>query len=146
MRVLICGDRDWVDRDLIHSWIEQLQEWGVDSIIEGEARGADTIAREEAEKLGIEVEKFPAEWNRFGRAAGPIRNRQMLDENPDLVLAFHDHIEFSKGTRNTLTEFNMEFSKGTRNTLTEARDKRKITCILISHEEVVVWNVEEDND
>ena len=131
MRVLICGDRDWVDRDLIHSWIEQLQEWGVDSIIEGEARGADTIAREEAEKLGIEVEKFPAEWNRFGRAAGPIRNRQMLDENPDLVLAFHDHIEFSKGTRNTLTE---------------ARDKRKITCILISHEEVVVWNVEEDND
>lgn len=43
---------------------------------------------------------FPAKWKEFGRAAGPIRNQQMLDEGkPELVLAFHDDLENSKGTK-----------------------------------------------
>lgn len=44
---------------------------------------------------------FPADWKQYGKAAGPIRNKQMLDEGqPDLVLCFHDDIEKSKGTKN----------------------------------------------
>lgn len=69
-------------------------------IIEGEAAGADSIARDVAESLGIPVEKYPANWTAHGLAAGPIRNRQMLTEGkPDAVLAFHDDIEASKGTK-----------------------------------------------
>jgi hypothetical protein len=74
-------------------------------VIEGEARGADTIAREEAEKLGLTVERYPADWARYGRAAGPIRNKQMLVEGrPDFVLAFSADIERSRGTRNMVDQ------------------------------------------
>lgn len=70
-------------------------------IIEGECEGADLLSRQVAEQLGFEVLPFPAQWARYGRAAGPIRNQQMLDEGkPDLVLAFHDNlIGRSKGTK-----------------------------------------------
>src|SRR3972149_6405940 len=101
MRVLICGDRNWTDVRTIRSWIAGLQEWGYTTLIEGEARGADSIARDEAILAGIKVLPFPANWAKYGRAAGPIRNQQMLDEGqPDLVVAFHNDIDNSKGTKN----------------------------------------------
>lgn len=72
-------------------------------VIEGEASGADTWGRRAAESLGFEVLPFPANWDKYSKAAGPIRNRQMLDEGkPDLVLAFHDDIESSKGTKDCI--------------------------------------------
>ena len=43
---------------------------------------------------------YPADWKKYGRAAGPIRNLQMLDNGkPDICYAFHDCIEKSKGTK-----------------------------------------------
>jgi hypothetical protein len=104
MKVLICGDRYWTGRLPIRSWLCKLQDWAYDTVIEGEAPGADSIAREEAEQMGFKVLKYPAEWGRYGRAAGPIRNRQMLDEKPDLVLAFHADLSRSRGTRDTVEE------------------------------------------
>ena len=76
----------------------------IDLVIEGDAKGADKIAGQAARELGIPVQIFPANWARFGAAAGPIRNRQMLDEKPDLVVAFHDHISESRGTADTIKE------------------------------------------
>jgi len=68
-------------------------------IIAGEARGADTLAKTFAARHEFKYLGFPALWGQYGKAAGPIRNQQMLDEGrPDLVLAFHDDIEHSKGT------------------------------------------------
>ena len=53
--------------------------------------------------LRIPVEKYPADWTRYGYAAGPIRNQQMLDEGrPSLVLAFHNDFEHSKGTKDMI--------------------------------------------
>jgi predicted RecB family endonuclease len=101
LRVLFCGDRDWKDRAVIYRWMRRVRPTVV---IEGEARGADRIAREVADNLGIEVERYPALWKTQGRAAGPIRNRRMLVEGkPDLVLAFHDSLADSKGTKNMVT-------------------------------------------
>jgi hypothetical protein len=58
-------------------------------IVHGGAKGADSIAEEEAEKLGRDVEVYRADWKRHGRAAGPIRNQRMLDESdPAAVFAF----------------------------------------------------------
>jgi hypothetical protein len=72
----------------------------IDVVIEGEARGADTMGRLAAEDFGIPVLKFPANWGVYGKVAGPIRNRQMLSEGrPDLVLAFHNDIANSRGTK-----------------------------------------------
>lgn len=43
---------------------------------------------------------FPANWDKYGKKAGPIRNAQMLEEGrPNLVLAFHDNLQFSHGTK-----------------------------------------------
>lgn len=96
MRVLVCGDRNWSDASLIAHHLAKLEHA---EIIEGEARGADRLARIEAEKLGYVVHKFPAQWGVYGKAAGVLRNKQMLDEGkPSLVLAFHDDLEHSKGT------------------------------------------------
>ncbi len=100
MRVLVCGDRNWTDVELIRDNLPH--ETTV--VIHGACRGADKIGGEVAESLGIPVEVFPAQWKRYGRGAGPIRNKQMLDEGkPDLVLAFHPDLLKSKGTRNMVT-------------------------------------------
>ena len=102
MRVLFCGDRNWTDRDKIAAAFDRLQP---SLVIEGEARGADTLAREEAERRGIPVLSFPANWKQYGRAAGPIRNRQMLSEGrPEYVCGFHSSIEASSGTRDMLNQ------------------------------------------
>ena len=102
MKILICGDRNWDDPWAIYDVISKLDRNTV--IIHGAAPGADTLADTIAKKLGFEVIPFPAEWARYGKAAGPIRNRKMLDEEPDKVIAFHNDIENSKGTKDCKEE------------------------------------------
>lgn len=99
-RILICGDRNWTNFQVIlEALSKEHQRDPVEVVIEGDATGADTMGRLAAERLGIPVLSFPADWRKHGRAAGPIRNRQQLKEGqPTLVLAFHDFIENSKGT------------------------------------------------
>jgi hypothetical protein len=99
-RILICGDRNWNNLALVE---ETLARWmshvEVECVIEGEAKGADTQGRIAAARAGIPVLKFPADWLKYGKAAGPIRNRQMLNQGkPTVVLAFHNNIAESKGT------------------------------------------------
>ena len=115
MRVLVCGDRHWGDLFFIKLTLISLKP---SVVIEGEARGADTLGRLAAEQLGIQVEKFPAEWLRYGKSAGVIRNQRMIDEGkPDLVVGFHDRIEESKGTKDML----------------QRSEKRGIKTLLLSH-------------
>jgi hypothetical protein len=89
LAAIICGDRNW-----------------------GEKHGVDTCARKAARALGIACKPMPADWQRYGRAAGPIRNKEMLAFLLHLrwigwdvlTLAFHEHIEESKGTKNMLDQ------------------------------------------
>ena len=100
MKILICGDRNWTDKQLIKS---QLQRFILTHdnvlVIHGAARGADLLAGQAAKELGLEVREFPADWKMYGKSAGPIRNRQMIMEQPDIVWAFHDDIRNSAGTK-----------------------------------------------
>jgi hypothetical protein len=102
VRVLVCGSRDWVDAAAIRARLSKLPNDTV--IVHGAAPGADSLAGREAVKLGFVVEAYPAAWGLYGRAAGPIRNRQMLDTSPDLVIAFHYDIASSHGTRDCVLE------------------------------------------
>jgi hypothetical protein len=87
MRVLICGGRDFDDTDLFNKALGAID--GEIEIISGMAPGADTMAADFAKAYGYALHEFPADWNKHGKAAGPIRNQQMLDEGrPDLLLAF----------------------------------------------------------
>jgi hypothetical protein len=85
VRLLICGSRRYRNRSKIRELLEQYRPA---VLICGMAPGADRIAYEIAKKLGILVEEYPADWAAQGKAAGPIRNQQMLREGkPDRVVA-----------------------------------------------------------
>jgi len=100
-KILISGDRNWTDKTLIFcTLLEYIDD--VELVIEGSQYGADIIARDVAEELGINTLDMPADWDRYGISAGPRRNIQMLNEQPDLVLAFHDDIKNSKGTKHMI--------------------------------------------
>ncbi len=101
MRLLVCGDRNWTDKELIREAILLYPETSV--IIEGEQRGADILAREVARELKIQFMPFPADWSR-GKRGGHIRNTAMLKVPPDLVLGFFDDITKSVGTTNCLSQ------------------------------------------
>lgn len=80
-----------------------LKQYDIRCIIEGEARGADTLARKYAERHKIHVLPFPAQWDLHGKAAGPIRNTEMLRVGkPDLVIAFM--AKDSRGTKNMVSQ------------------------------------------
>lgn len=102
MRVLICGDRRWSNIKIIDDYVKSLPKDTV--IIEGNCSGADSMAGFIAKKCGLIVEVYPANWDKYGKSAGPIRNREMLNKGkPDLVVAFHDDIDKSKGTKNMVS-------------------------------------------
>ena len=110
MRLLICGDRNWKNKDLIREKVtEFLASLEIHQlplvIIEGEATGADIMGAQVAQELGIEVNSYPANWVLHHKAAGPIRNSKMLFEGkPDIVFAFHNKIADSKGTKDMVTK------------------------------------------
>lgn len=100
MRVLVCGSRHFTDKDLME---DVLKQYNITTIIEGEARGADTLAREYANESEILCEKYPADWEKYGKSAGFIRNTQMLKEGkPELVVAFL--ASDSRGTKNMIDQ------------------------------------------
>ena len=107
LRIIFCGSRDWEDQSYILTVMQALKDnLGEFVVIEGEARGADKMARWVAENMCyLPVVGYPANWELFGKAAGPIRNEQMLrDGKADAVVAFHDDLASSKGTKH-MVEF-----------------------------------------
>lgn len=90
MRVIVTGGRDYADADLVNIVLDRLHhEARITWILEGGATEADRLAREWAYHHGVSVETFEADWRKHGKAAGPIRNRRMLDKGkPDMVVAF----------------------------------------------------------
>lgn len=91
MRVLVCGGRDFNDYICVYDTLDDVQtERGRFShVIVGGAPGADHWGEAWAHHNRVPFTVFPAAWKKDGRAAGPIRNKRMLDEGkPDLVIAF----------------------------------------------------------
>ena len=101
MRLLVTGSRDWSDYSKVLGELKYFHNaFGVELVVHGDCRGADRLAGRAARELGLDVWAFPADWKRHGKAAGPIRNEEMLIfTKPQYVLAFHDAIDKSKGTK-----------------------------------------------
>jgi predicted Rossmann fold nucleotide-binding protein DprA/Smf involved in DNA uptake len=80
MRVLICGGRD--TRLTLDDWkaLDQLRlSLPITEVVSGCARGVDSDAIAWARNRGVAVKGFPADWDKHGRRAGPLRNQQMAD-------------------------------------------------------------------
>lgn len=101
-KIMVCGSRSITDRDLIFKWIENyISNFKDDKIyiIEGEARGVDSIAKDYALINHYDIIPFPANWSKYGRAAGIIRNEEMV-KACDACLIIWDGT--SKGTKNDI--------------------------------------------
>lgn len=103
MRVLVCGSRHYTDADHVCNVLGQLQPQPT-VIISGGARGVDKAGEMYADgRASCTKEVYPADWEKHGKAAGPIRNTQMLKEGkPDLVIAFLG--PSSRGTANMIDQ------------------------------------------
>jgi hypothetical protein len=108
MRILVTGSRNWTDREAIAEALLAVRDnqaptrSTVMELVHGDCpTGADNIADRWARTWGWKVEPHPADWNRYGRKAGPIRNQQMVDLGADVCLAFP--LSDSRGTYDCMT-------------------------------------------
>ena len=104
MKVVITGSRAWDDEWLfdviIGGLLQQLKDEDKPFIVAhgGNRSGADRMAQEWADIFP--VVRYPADWEKYGKAAGPRRNKFMLEDFlPDLVLAFFWHAGENRGTQ-----------------------------------------------
>lgn len=117
--ILVTGDRHWTDRELIdialrrHRMKNEVTIQGGNGYINNRPcntfdellaadRGADALAVQVCSSHRWVYQTFWADWGKFGRAAGPIRNRLMLSLAPRVVIAFHDDLKSSRGTKDML--------------------------------------------
>ena len=82
--ILVTGSREWDDYvKILEVFSEFAEDYNINKkvlVIHGECRGVDKIADRVAKKLGFSISSNPAEWDKHGRAAGPIRNTKMIEE------------------------------------------------------------------
>lgn len=99
MIILVTGSRDFNDGSLMENALLNIAHGDV-VVLHGGAKGADSLAGKIAQFHEWEVREFPAQWDVHGKAAGPIRNQKMVDEKPDVALAFP--VGKSTGTRDCM--------------------------------------------
>lgn len=109
-KIIIAGGRDFSDYqvlekfcdDCISNIAQKNMEQNVDiTILSGTAKGADQLGEQYAANRGYNIKRFPPDWNKHGKAAGPIRNREMA-EYANSLIAFWDRK--SSGTKNMIAE------------------------------------------
>ncbi|MCK1520245.1 DUF2493 domain-containing protein [Bradyrhizobium sp. 17] len=88
--VLVCGGRDYDDARSLGMVLDAAHSANpIECLVHGAARGADTLAADWALEHDVLCKAYPADWDRDGKAAGPIRNQRMLDlGKPHMVVAF----------------------------------------------------------
>lgn len=99
MRIIIAGGRDFNNYKVLDRIATAIIDPKEDEIVSGGARGADTLGATWAAEHNVPVKTFPANWNRYGKSAGYIRNDEM-GEYGDVLIAFWD--KKSKGTLNMI--------------------------------------------
>lgn len=101
MKVLVCGGRTFDNADWLNRSLDRVhQHRAITLLIHGGARGADALTAKWAANNDIQQEVHQANWDLHGKAAGPIRNHEMLKSKPDIVIAFPG----GKGTRDMVDQ------------------------------------------
>ena len=92
MTITVGGCRNFFDKEIVFSYLDEvLSDAPLDKtvILSGHCSGVDELAELYAKERGCELMLYPADWKRYGRGAGPIRNKQMVEKS-DWVIAFWD--------------------------------------------------------
>lgn len=105
MKTIIAGGRDFKDYNLLKKQVDyyRLHKNEITEVVSGGAAGADSLGEMYAIENNISIKVFNADWNKHGRAAGPMRNKQMADY-ADVLIAVWDGQ--SKGTKNMIDQMN----------------------------------------
>ena len=100
-KVIIAGGRDFSDYDLLKVKMNRILSNITDEIviISGTARGADSLGEKYATEMGYKLEQYPANWNKYGKRAGYLRNEQMADVAHACVCFWDSK---SKGTKHMI--------------------------------------------
>lgn len=100
-RVLVTGSRDWQDKGAIQAVMDDIdQREGLITLVSGACpSGADFLAEHYAAWLAWDIERHPAEWDRYGKSAGFRRNAEMVNLGADVCIAFIK--DGSKGATHT---------------------------------------------
>lgn len=101
MKLAVVGSREYDDAEFVIEILgDYLNEFGGDlEIVSGGARGVDRIAERWAEQVGVPCVVYLPNWDAYGRGAGIVRNRDIVDYC-DSLIAFWDGV--SKGTLNSI--------------------------------------------
>ncbi|WP_353571512.1 DUF2493 domain-containing protein [Candidatus Albibeggiatoa sp. nov. BB20] len=84
MKLIIAGSRDFNNYKLLCQHMQQLN-LKPSEVISGTCRGADLLGEQWANDNNVNIVQFPANWNKYGKKAGPIRNKQMADYGTALI-------------------------------------------------------------
>ena len=110
-RIVIAGCRDYENYDEAKKFIDfcllNIRRGNEIIIVSGCASGADAIGERYAEENGFKIEKYPADWEKYGRSAGPLRN-ELMAKISDYVICFWD--TKSKGTK-SMINFAIKYNK-----------------------------------
>ena len=104
IKVIIAGTRDFNDYDFLKKNVDYFLQ-GINpnneeiEIVSGNARGADKLGERYAKEHNLPVKLFPANWDKYGKRAGYLRNQEMANY-ADVLIAFWD--EKSKGTKHMI--------------------------------------------
>ena len=87
--VVVTGSRDWTNLEIVRRVVSRLKAMGVQRVIHGACHGLDWMLAREAKGQGLETVPVYADWDAYGKRAGPLRNGLMLDTYaPEFVVAF----------------------------------------------------------
>ena len=98
MRVIIAGGRNIHDYELVKAAIRESQ-FPISEIISGGAKGVDALGERYAEEMNIQLAIYYADWQKEGRAAGPLRNARMAKDGQALIAIWDGK---SRGTKNMI--------------------------------------------
>lgn len=96
MKTIVAGSRTFNDYELLK---DTLQHLNITEVVSGTARGADRLGEKYATENNILLSKFPADWEKYGKGAGYVRNEEMA-KYADLCIVFWDGQ--SKGSLNMI--------------------------------------------
>jgi hypothetical protein len=99
-KVIVAGSRGFNDYEFLKQRLDfLLSKTPYPLIVSGAARGADQLGERYAKERGLPYQQFPAEWNKYGKMAGPLRNQQMVNYADALVAFWNGK---SRGTKNVI--------------------------------------------
>jgi hypothetical protein len=98
MKTIIAGSRTITNLGTIYKAVNGAG-WFITEVVSGMAKGVDSLGERWARENGVLVRQFPANWDHYGRKAGPIRNSQMADYSDALIAVWDGK---SRGTKHMI--------------------------------------------